>query len=273
MPRTVKMESLLTKGRSVILACDQGFEHGPKDFNLANIDPEYIMDIALEGRYNALAIQGGMADKHYGLHYKDVPLIVKLNAKTSFADPDPFSRQHTSVEYAVNKLGAAAVGYTMYLGSLHEQEQFVEFGRIVEQAHHYGVPAVLWNYPRGSRIPSEMHTDVIAYGTRIGMELGADMIKLKYNGDKEGFKWILKCAGRTKVVISGGDKEPERDFLTKIREVMDLGAAGVAVGRNVWQHPRPFSMTRAIHDVVHEDKSVEEALKRLHPHDISTARR
>lgn len=262
MAKRIKIDSLLTKGRSMILACDQGFEHGPKDFNATNIDPEYVMDIALEGHYNAIAVQAGIAEKYYGLHYKDVPLLLKLNAKANLPEKDPWSRQHTSVDYAV-KLGASAVGYTLYHGSKHENEQFIELGRIVEQAHNYGLPVVVWNYPRGSFVHDELGTEEIAYGARIAMELGADMIKLKYNGDKEGFKWVLKCAGRSKVVISGGAREKEHEFLHKTKEAVDLGAAGIAVGRNVWQYEKPYAMSRAIHDVVINDKSVSEAMKRF----------
>lgn len=262
MARNIKLDSILTKGRSMILACDQGFEHGPRDFNDKNIDPEYVMDIALEGKYNAIAIQAGMAEKYYGLHYKDVPLLVKLNAKVALPTRDPWSRQHTSVDYAV-KLGASAVGYTLYHGSKFENEQFVELGRVVEQAHNYGVPVVVWNYPRGSLIENELATDTIAYGARVAMELGADMVKLKYNGDKEGFKWVLKCAGRAKVVISGGAHTDNEPFLHKLHEAIDAGASGVAVGRNAWQHDKPFAITRAMRDVIFNGKSVEEALQQF----------
>ncbi len=262
MPRHVNLNAIMRNGKCLILACDQGFEHGPKDFNLTNIDPEFVMDLALEGKYTAVAVQAGIAEKYHKLHYKDIPLIVKLNGKTSFHDPDPWSRQHTSVDYAV-KLGASAVGYTIYLGSKYENEQFVEFGKIVEEAHSYGLPVILWSYPRGSRVSDELATDVIAYGARVGLELGADVIKLKYNGDKEGFRWIIKNAGRAKVVISGGPKQDEKSFLTKLQEVMDAGAVGLAVGRNAWQHPKPYTFSKAIEDIIFRRKSVDEAMKRF----------
>lgn len=259
----INTDKLLTKGKSIILACDQGVEHGPKDFNETNIDPEYIMDLALEGGYNAVAVQPGVAEKYYNLHYKDVPLIVKLNGKTHYHLGDPISRQHTSVARA-KELGATAVGYTIYLGSRFEQEQFVEFGKIVEDAHRLGMPVVLWNYPRGDRIDNELDTDVIAYGTRIGLELGADIIKLKYNEDAEGFKWIVKNAGIAKVVISGGPHRDEWLFLTRLKESIDNGGSGLAVGRNAWQHPKPFAFTKAMKDIIFHGKSVDEAMKRLH---------
>lgn len=258
----VKVDRLFTKGRTLILAYDQGFEHGPSDFNLTNVDPEFIMDIALEGFFNAVAVHSGIAEKYYDLRYKDVPLIVKLNGKTSLQSGDPVSRAHTSVEYAA-KLGASAVGYTLYLGSSFEQEQFRELGRIVEEAHSLGLPVMVWNYPRGSSVPNDLDTNIIAYGARVALELGADIIKLKYNGDKEALRWIVKNAGRAKVVISGGSRTSEEDFLRMVWDVVDAGAAGIAVGRNVWQHERPFSMSRALRDIVIDGKSVEEALKRF----------
>jgi len=220
------------------------------------------MDLALEGHFSAVAVQAGIAEKYYGLHYKDVPLVVKLNGKTKFQKTDPWSRQHTSVKYAA-KLGAAAVGYTIYFGSTSMNEQFVEFGRICEEAHMLGLPVILWNYPRGSHVHDELSTDIIAYGARVGLELGADIIKLKFNGDKEGFKWIVKNAGRAKVVISGGAKISERELLQRVWDVIDAGGSGLAIGRNAWQHERPFSLTRALHDVIFDGKSVDEAMKRF----------
>lgn len=258
----IKLHNIMSKGKSTILACDQGMEHGPQDFNLRNIDPHFIMDLALEGQFNAVAVHAGIAEKYYGLHYKDVPLLLKLNGKTRYDTQDPWSRQFTSVDYAA-KLGAQALGYTIYLGSKTQNEQFVEFGKICEQAHQIGLPVVLWNYPRGSHVQEPMATDTIAYGARIGLELGADMIKLKYNGDQEGFKWILKNAGKVPVVISGGSKVDSRTFLSHLRKIIDLGGSGVAVGRNAWQHEQPLKFAKAMYDVIHRNRSVDEAMKHL----------
>lgn len=262
LSRNINTDRLFEKGRALILACDQGLEHGPKDFNEHNIDPGFIMELALEGHYTAVAVQPGIAEKYYGLHYKDVPLIVKVNGKTNLSKEDPVSLQHTSVNYAL-KIGASAIGYTLYLGTKDEQRQIVELGKIIEEAHTYGIPVMVWNYPRGSNIKDPLSTDTIAYGTRVALELGADIIKLKYNGDKEGFKWILKCAGRAKVVISGGSKQHEHDFLQKLYDVIDAGAHGVAVGRNAWQHNKPYAMSRAMRDILFSHKNANEAMKRF----------
>ncbi len=253
---------VLPRGKTLILAYDQGFEHGPVDFNLKNVDPEHIMDIALEGRYNAVAVQAGVAEKYHVTHFRDIPLIVKLNGKTCFDNKDPVSLQHTSVGYA-SKLGASGVGYTVYLGSSREQEMFVEFGRICEEAHQKGMLAVCWMYPRGPAITDELSTETLAYGARIAMELGADVVKLKFNGDIEGMKWVVKSAGRAKVVIAGGSRTDDLEFLRLAEAAMKSGAAGFAVGRNVWQSDHPIALTVALKDVVFHGKTAEEAFRTL----------
>jgi len=260
--KPINIKKILTDKKAIFLAYDQGFEHGPVDFNMKNVDPEYIFDIALEGGYNAVITQAGIAEKYYAAHYKDVPLIIKLNGKTSFYKDAPLSLQNCSVKRAV-ELGAAAVGYTIYLGSQEGQKMITQFGKIVEEAHNYGIPAIAWMYPRGPSIKDDTNTELLAYAARIGAELGADIIKIKYNNDVEAFKWVVKCAGRTKVMIAGGSAIEKSDFLRETEDIMKTGAIGLAVGRNIWQHDKPFSFTKALKEVIFHGKSADEAMKLL----------
>ena len=243
------MKSIIEKDKIMILACDQGFEHGPVDFNELNIDPQYIFDIALEGKFTAVALQAGIAKQYYVGKNKDVPLIVKLNGKTRWDSKNPLSLQHTSVEYA-NRLGASAVGYTIYLGSTHEQQMFVEFGKICEEAHKFGMSAVCWMYPRGDAVQNDLDTDLLAYGARIAFELGADVIKLKYNGDVKAMRWVIKSAGKSKVIFAGGDKVSEEEFEEFSRKTIESGGSGLAVGRNVWQSKSPLKLSRALRKII-----------------------
>lgn len=255
----INNSKLLKDNRSLMLACDQGLEHGPTDFNLQNIDPQYILDIALEGRYNAVILQSGVAEKYYHEAYKDIPLVVKLNGKTSIPDIPPISKQICSVDRAI-KIGADAVGYTVYNGSSREPEIFEEFGRVVEQAHDYGIPVIAWMYPRGEAVVNDETTDILAYSARIGLELGADFVKLKYNGDVDAYKWVVKCAGRTRVLAAGGSKETPEAFLQKTSDILKTGATGVAVGRNIWQSAKPFGLTHALRELMFKHKKVEDVL-------------
>lgn len=254
----MSMDIFLEKGRGVLLAYDQGLEHGPTDFNERNFDPAFIMRLAVEGKFNAIIFQKGLAEKYYDGR---VPLILKVNGKTNLAKGEPIARQNCSVKHAA-RLGAKAVGYTIYPGSVHESIMLEEFGRIQEEAHELDMAAIAWIYPRGEAIKNDSTPEVIAYAARVGLEAGADAVKIKYPGTVDAFKWAVKCAGKAKVFMSGGPKaETEADFLKQVRGAVDAGARGLAVGRNVWQSADPLKMARALRALVIEDRSVEEALR------------
>lgn len=256
------MKSLLRGGKALILACDHGLEHGPKDFTVSSINPEYILDVAVKGRYNAVVLQKGLAEKYKENYHGKVPLIVKLNGKTNIPKVEPLSLQHCSVKKAY-QLGAVAVGYTIYLGSKHEATMFAEFGKIQEEAHQYGMGVIAWMYPRGEFIQNDKDTDILAYAARAGLELGADFVKLAYNQDPEGFKWVVRSAGKAKILMVGGVKDEAEMFLKHAAEAMEAGASGLVVGRNVWQHPEPLKVTEALRKIVFENKSYLEASREL----------
>ena len=252
------IDPFLSNNRSMLLAYDQGLEHGPTDLNQQNSDPAFIMKLAEEGRFNGIVFQKGIAEKYYN---GKVPLILKVNGKTQLPKGEPIARQNCSVNRAA-ELGAKAVGYTIYLGSEHEDAMLEEFGRIQEEARAHSLAAIAWIYPRGAAIKNDIAPDIVAYAARAGLELGADAVKIKYTGDVETFKWAVKCAGKTKVFMSGGPKAPlEIDFLKQVRGALDAGATGLAVGRNVWQSADPTKMARTLRRLIIEDRSVEDAVK------------
>lgn len=245
----VDINKILRDGKCMLLAYDQGLEHGPTDFNDENVDPNFILDIALKSQvYTGVIFEEGIAEKYYpigGVDKKNYPpLIVKLNGKTSFhKGEEPLSLQLTSVDQAI-KLGAVGVGYTIYVGSEHEQEMMVEFRRICDEAHTKNLIVIAWMYPRGSHVEGkESSKDVVAYAARIALELGADFAKLPYTGDPESFAWVVKSAAATKVLVQGGSKKEEMELLKEVGEFMSVGATGLAIGRNVWQSTDPVSMS------------------------------
>ena len=242
------MSPFLKEGRSMLLAYDQGLEHGPStDFDDRNVDPAHIMDIAAKGRFNGVIFQKGVAERFYDGR---VPLIVKVNGKTSLPKGEPISRQVCSVKRAVS-LGAKGVGYTIYLGSGLESEMLAEFGRIQEEAHASGVAAIAWVYPRGAAVQNDTSKEIVAYAARAGLELGADAVKIKYTGDPASFSWAVKSAAGVRVFMSGGPKAPtDDDFLKQVKGVMEAGGTGLAVGRNVWQNTDPLGMAEKLRKVI-----------------------
>ncbi len=246
----MNLNKILRKGKVLFLAYDQGLEHGPTDFNDKNVDPEYIIDIAKKGKYTGIILQKGIAKKYKKeIKASKIPLIVKLNGKTNLVKGDPISRQLCTVKEAV-KLGAAAVGYTIYLGSKHETIMMQEFEKIQEQAHKQNLPTITWIYPRGKAIKGKSSKELMAYAARVGLEIGADMIKIKYSGDPKDLNWAVKSAGKTKIVIAGGIKKGDKILLKQVREIMKTGAIGLAIGRNIWQNKEPLKITNKIKKII-----------------------
>jgi fructose-bisphosphate aldolase, class I len=242
----IKINKILKKGKALFLACDQGLEHGPTDFNIKNIDPNYIINIAKEGKYNALIFQKGIAEKYSKeIKKSKIPLIIKLNGKTSLIKGEPISRQLCTVKEAIT-LGAVAVGYTIYFGSEHESEMLSEFENILREAHKKALPVIVWAYPRGKGTEGKSSGELMAYAARAGLEIGADIVKIVYNGNPKDLVWAVKSAGKTKVVIAGGAKEDEKEFLIQLKDIMKSGATGLAIGRNVWQSETPLEITKKI---------------------------
>jgi fructose-bisphosphate aldolase, class I len=242
----IKLNKLLKSGKALFLAYDQGLEHGPGDFNYENVDPLYIIKIATEGKYNGVIFQKGIAEKYNSeIKKSKIPLILKLNGKTNLVKGEPISRQLCTVDEAV-KLGAVAVGYTIYIGSIHESIMLTEFEAIEREAHLNGIPVIVWIYPRGKGISGKSERELMAYSARTGLEIGADIIKLHYDGNTSDLKWAVKSAGKAKVVVAGGVKEDEKILLKQVSEIIKSGAIGMAIGRNVWQAKKPVELTKKI---------------------------
>src|SRR3989344_2963604 len=145
----IKWGKLLRKGKAMFLAYDQGMEHGPSDFDDENVNPLEIISIAKRGKFTGLIVQKGIAEKYNKeIRKSGVPLILKLNGKTNLVKGEPISPQICSVSLA-KKLGAKAVGYTVYIGSAHEEEMAREFAKIEKEAHVFGLPVIVWVFLLG----------------------------------------------------------------------------------------------------------------------------
>jgi class I fructose-bisphosphate aldolase len=241
---------------------DHGLEHGPVDFEPQpeTIDPETVFDIATHDAVTAMAVQKGIAEAYYPSYEDDVNLLAKLNGTSTLWMGEPYSPQNWTVDYAA-EVGADAIGYTVYAGSNHEPEMFQEFRDAQEKAREHDLPVVMWSYPRGQGLKNDTKDDVIAYASRIALELGADVAKVKHPGSREAMEWAVDAAGDVKVVMSGGSKVDDYEFLKSVETTMEAGGRGLAVGRNVWQRENPIEILDALEKVIYEGQSAETALE------------
>lgn len=247
------LDKFLKNGKAMFMAYDHGFEHGPADFDGKTIDPNFILDIVNKsGVYTAIIFQEGVAQSYYDSKKEKIPLLVKLNGKTVFhKGEEPYSPLLCTVKEAI-RLGAKAVGYTIYVGSEHEAKMMQEFSQVEDEAHAKGLVVTAWMYPRGKHVAGkEKAKDVVAYAARLGLELGADFIKIPYTGDPESFKWVVKSAGKTKVLVSGGVKRNTDEFLKDVKDFMGVGTTGIAVGRNIWQSKEPIAVSKKLAEIIY----------------------
>jgi class I fructose-bisphosphate aldolase len=250
-------------GTAIFLPYDQGLEHGPRDFfaNPAASDPRYLVRLAIEGGFNGIAIQIGLAEKFYWDYAGEVPLVLKLNGKTEIpSDAEALSPLHASVADAV-RLGADAVGYTMYVGSPAQERDFAQYLTVRRDAERYGMPLIVWAYPRGSAIDAKGGKDsfyAVDYAARTASELGADVVKVNFPkperrtgvkpeydaefSSQQAIDAVVRSASRTLVLVSGGEKAGDEAMLEKARQSLEAGATGLIFGRNVWQREHDESL-------------------------------
>ena len=264
------------KGKAMFLPIDHGLEHGPKDFfaNPEAADPEYQLKLAARGGYSGIVFHVGLAQKFMARYAGRVPLVLKINGKTNIpADDEAFSPLDGSVEDAV-RLGADAVGYTLYVGSPAQDRDIRQFMEVRRDCERYAMPIIMWAYPRGSAVEARGGRDslyAVEYAARVAQELGADMVKLNmplsenpkkqeepkpYDGLKyteaEAAGRVVKAAGRTFALFSGGERLSDDEMLKKVELAMKSGATGILFGRNMWQRPlrEALAMTERAMEII-----------------------
>jgi fructose-bisphosphate aldolase, class I len=253
-------------GKLVILPVDQGFEHGPaRSFapNPAGYDPDYHFQLAIDAGCNAYAAPLGFLEAGAAKFAGQIPLILKLNNSDSLAKIDqPVSAITGSVDEAL-RIGAVAIGYTIYPGSGARNRQYEDLRALTEEAKRKGLAVVVWSYPRGAGVSKDGETavDVAGYAAQIAAQLGAHVIKVKPPKDlvegAEAKKVFEKYAIPTKtladrvrhvvqsafngkriVIFSGGEAKGTEDVLNEIRGLKEGGSFGSIMGRNAFQRPR-----------------------------------
>ncbi len=266
LSRMLNNGRLAGTGKFVILPVDQGFEHGPaRSFamNPPAYDPRYHFQLAIDAGCNAFAAPLGLLEAGVAEYAGEIPLILKVNNHDVLNDEkDPAPSMTASVQDAL-RLGAAAVGLTIYPGSAKEKSMYEEARAIGEEAKANGLPLVIWSYPRGSGISKQGETalDVVAYAAQIAAQLGANIIKVKpptafieqaeakkvYDSQKipleplsARIQHVMQAAfaSRRIVIFSGGVKETDDSLLNTVRGIHAGGGYGSIIGRNSFQRPK-----------------------------------
>lgn len=223
------------------------------------IDIESTINEVTAAGADSVLTQKGLAERVHP-NKNDAGYLIHLNASTTIGPDSNDKRLSGTVEEAV-QLAADAVSFHMNVGSTHEPDQLEDLAQLTRTAHDYGVPVLAMTYARGPDI-AEDDPEKLAHAVRLGEELGADVLKTGYSGSAESFERVVEATAKP-VIAAGGSPRNEREMLEQVRGVIDAGAAGVSMGRSIFQHSNPGAMTAAVSAIVHDDRTVDDATTHL----------
>jgi fructose-bisphosphate aldolase/2-amino-3,7-dideoxy-D-threo-hept-6-ulosonate synthase len=242
--------------RTVIVPMDHGVTVGPIR-GLENM--QTIINKLVKGNADAVLVHKGIAKR---VDTGNAGLIVMLSGVSNL-NPNPNGKvQVCSVQEAI-RIGADGVGVHINIGAQDEDKMLQTLGKVAEECEQFGMPLLAMMYPRGPKITSEHAPEVVAHAARIGAELGADIIKTNYTGTIDTFKTVIESCP-VPVVIAGGPKcKSLNEVLQTTFDALQAGAAGLSIGRNVFQCDDPTKITKALSSIVHQGATVAQAQKTL----------
>ncbi|PSP46051.1 fructose-bisphosphate aldolase [Halobacteriales archaeon QH_6_66_25] len=258
--KQARLDRIGTGGKYLVVPMDHGITLGAVT---GLVDLESTIDALTRGGADAVLTQRGVAPRVHG-NRNGAGYIVHLNGSTAIGPDEADKRETGTVEDAI-RAGADAVSFHVNVGSEYEPDQITALTDVTREAERFGLPMLAMTYARGPDIsdPSdpEAYAEDLGHAARLGEELGADLIKTSYSGDAESFRRVVEST-RLPVLIAGGSKGTDRETLSMVRGAMDAGAAGVSMGRSLFQHETPEAIAEAVAAVIHDDASPDEAAER-----------
>ena len=257
--KNIRMERIMNRenGKSIIIPMDHGLTVGPIK-GIENNLGEMVNKVALGGANAVLGHIGIPLYAHRG-YGPDIGLILHISGSTSLSPMSNYKVLVNTVLEAV-KLGADGVSLHINIGTQSDPEMLEILGRVSRECREYGMPLIAMMYPRGENIDDEYDVEVVKIAARVAAELGVDIVKTNWTGDPDSFKEVVKGC-MAPVIIAGGEKVGLRGILEITKQSIDVGGAGVAYGRNVFQAEDPTKVVRALYLIVNKNYDVEEAIR------------
>jgi DhnA family fructose-bisphosphate aldolase class Ia len=256
--------------RMVLITMDHGVCVSPMK-EIAN--PPAMVEQFVAGGADAILVTPGIAKRVYPkLLGSRTSLIIRMDGTATSIGPDLTNDALICTVEGAMRLGADGIAALGVIGVERESELSHKIAMLAVECDRLALPLVTEMVPADKlaymyatkmnrQWPSQ--TESVKYGARVSVELGADVVKGFYTGDKESFREVLDYCNAPYLVLSGPAADDPEVFLGFIKDAIDCGAAGVSVGRNVWTHSHPAKMVRALCRIVHENASVASVMKDL----------
>ena len=257
--RTIRLRRISepATGRFLVVPMDHGITVGPVP-GLEDLSTR--ISEADRGGATAVVLHKGEVARYVDAGPREAGLIVHLSASVSHA-PDPNQKVLVGTVEEAMAVGADAVSVHVNVGAPTTAEMISDAGLIATSCHEQGVPLLIMVYPRGPDIDDPYDAELVAHCARAAEEAGADIVKTNYTGDVDTFREVTRSLD-VPVITAGGP--PSDDPLAPLQAAagtVEAGGAGVACGRNVFQHEDPEAMTRALASVIFDGASPEEAAR------------
>jgi class I fructose-bisphosphate aldolase len=238
---------MITKdGKYLFLAFDHCIEHGAQKYEV-DLNPKRIAKIAERGKVDALIIPLGS----YNFAKPKVNVLIKVTGKTELVEEE--NQIQAKIAFLEELKGKNIVGIaaTVYVGSKYEYLMLENFARLRMEARKRKKLITGFFYPRTKKYDRYSY-EAVAYSARLGCEMDADIIKTYYTGSKESFKKVVEKCFKP-IVIAGGPKIDEKDFIKNVKDAIEAGASGIAVGRNVWEREdsEAIELLKELREIVH----------------------
>jgi DhnA family fructose-bisphosphate aldolase class Ia len=242
-----------TDGRTMILPIDHGTA-----IPVAGLEKPQVLIESLNPYYDGYVLNYGLA-KRCGAVLKDKGLCLRTDLyKPAYGS----NHNHGSTRlFGINEaltVNAHAVMNMLYTHHAEEHRLFLECSTLITEGHEVGLPSLIEALPFGIGQTPHYTPENIGYTVRAAAELGADVVKTAYPGDKVAFKEIVDSCF-VPVIVLGGAPTDEAGVLKMVEEAMWAGAKGIAIGRNVWQHKNPVAMAQALHTIIHDGATAAQA--------------
>lgn len=237
--------------RLLIVPMDHGVSSGPI-YGLKDFRPS--VKSVIQGGADAIILHKGLAKQITGvINPAECELILHLSAST---DLSPYSNRKglvSSVDHAI-RIGASAVSVHVNLGQRFEAEMLKDLGKVAEECDNWEIPLLAMMYVRDGHKENEYNSEKVSHAARIAEELGADIVKVNYTGTPEGFAEVCSSV-KIPVLIAGGPKiGSNTEFLTMVSDAVRAGAAGVSIGRNIFQSSNPAKLVESIRKILDQDQ-------------------
>ncbi len=264
--KQIRLRRFFRHGRTVIIPMDHPMYGGPVP---GLEDPASIVEKIAKTEADGILISPWLIQRVSDVA-KQLAICARLDGgNSSLGKHIDQACNVVSVEQAL-QFGAEMVAVNIFVGGDNEPDMFKKLGDTAMDCERWGMPLLAEMIPssalehhygrqaKGKKDPTK--EDPVEIVTRMGAEYGGDMIKTIFSGNIDEFKRVIKHA-TVPVVVAGGPKTgSDSEFLTMVKDCMQAGAAGITMGRNVWQRPRIEGMIAALCAIVHHDASVKEAL-------------